>query len=89
MSLASNPFAFKPCPFASLQSSVMACDSVATYDKLLADPSVGKGDLMEAMSGFFKVNKSRDVGEMLRAIKEAKVTWKTAPKACPILPLCL
>ena len=53
----------------------------------MADPSVGKGDLMAALERFYEEIGTRNIGDICQKIKDAKVTWKTAAKAQTLLLL--
>ena len=49
--------------------------------RVVCDPAISVADLEEALERYFKKIGYRNVDEILVAIKEAKCTWKTAPKA--------
>ena len=49
--------------------------------RLVADPSVAIADLEKALDDYFREARYRNLNELLQLISDAKVTWKTAPKA--------
>ena len=56
-------------------------DEETAYMRLCPDPSIGVGDLENALEAFFAAVGYRNLQEVVDSIKEAKCTWKTAPKA--------
>ena len=53
----------------------------AEYSRMRCDPSIGIADLEKAVDGYMTSVGYRNVQEVLDMINDAKVTWKTAPKA--------
>ena len=51
-----------------------------------ADPSISVADLEHAFNAYFEEVQYRDLQEMVENIQSAKASWKTAPKACKVLP---
>jgi len=53
----------------------------AEYSRMRCDPSIGIADLEKAVDGFMTDIGYRNLQEVLEMINDAKVTWKSAPKA--------
>ena len=49
--------------------------------RLVSDPSISVADLEKALEQYFSVIGYRNMRDILDTIKEARVSWKTAPKA--------
>ena len=53
----------------------------AADERLVSDPSIGVADLEKALEQYFSNMGYRNLQDILDIIREARVTWKTAPKA--------
>ena len=49
--------------------------------RLVSDPSISVADLEKALEQYFSIMGYRNMQDILDIIREARVTWKTAPKA--------
>ena len=49
--------------------------------RVVGDPSISVADLEQALEAYFSVMGYRNMQEVLDLIKDARLTWKTAPKA--------
>lgn len=49
--------------------------------RLVSDPSISVADPERALEQYFSVIGYRNMQDILDTIKEARVSWKTAPKA--------
>ena len=49
--------------------------------RLISDPSITAGDLELALEKYFTGVGYRNMEEVLQCIRDARCTWKTAPKA--------
>jgi len=56
-------------------------DDREEYGRVKCDPSISVVDLEKARNDYFKAVGYRNIQEVVDCIKEAKVTWKTSPKA--------
>ena len=75
----------------SLLKEGLDADAIAEYGRVKSDPSITVVDLENALNEYFKAVGYRSIQEVVDCIKEARVTWKTSPKArVPDLgPICL
>ena len=55
--------------------------AIEDYGRIKCDPSISVADLEKALNDYFKEVGYRNIQEVVASIKEARVTWKTAPKA--------
>ena len=51
-----------------------------------ADPSISVHDLELALTAYFVEVGYRDLEEVVGMIRNGKASWKSAPKACMVLP---
>ncbi len=51
--------------------------------RVSCDPAITVADLERALEAFFTAVGYRNLQEIVDGIKEARCTWKTAPKARP------
>ena len=49
--------------------------------RVVCDPAITVADLEESLERYFEVMGYRNVQEVLDTIRDAKVSWRTAPKA--------
>ena len=49
--------------------------------RLVSDPSISVADLEKALEQYFSIMGYRNMQDILDIIREARVTWKTSPKA--------
>ena len=49
--------------------------------RVTCDPAISVADLEEALERYFGIMGYRNLQEVCTSIKDAKITWKTAPKA--------
>ena len=49
--------------------------------RVVGDPSISVADLEQALEAYFSVMGYRNMQEVLDLIKDARLSWKTAPKA--------
>ena len=49
--------------------------------RLCGDPAICVSDLEKALESYIEVVGYRNLHEIIECIKDAKCTWKTAPKA--------